>query len=182
MSSVKSRGRAVLYAVGMLTVIAGQADAHPYHASVAVVDVIKQKDASLCLEVALRVFPDDLEDCLRKNYGDELRLDSPGIDQKIQDYLGKTFRLCAPDGSLIVSSKKKKTTKPTISWVGKEVEVKTAWLYFEVKLSDVPFEIENRILFDFFEDQVNTVVTRRGKQRQTRQYSPRLSKKGKAKQ
>ncbi len=73
--------------------------------------------------------------------------------------------------------------KPTIAeklpdgfrWVGFESNLKEAWLYFELAgdLEPATWEIENRIFFEFNEEQVNQIRFSDGKQ--TRSYSLKIN-------
>ena len=117
---------------------------HPFHVSVAEIEFNKE---SGCLEVALRVWPEDLEKALGQISKKPVDLDkTPKIDELIFDYLKKNIRI-SQDG--------KKNCK--MVWVGKEVEVKQAWLYFEVKTGREPdgFQFSNTIFFELQDDQIN---------------------------
>ena len=63
--------------------------------------------------------------------------------------------------------------KAEIEWVGKEVTVKTAWLYLEIPLAEGPegSTFTNRLLFEVEPDQVNTMVFGRGKDRASLRFT-----------
>ena len=123
-----------------LAIIAG----HPFHVSVA---ELEYNPKSKCLEVALKVWPEDLEKALNRNSKEPIDLDkTPRIDDLILAYLKKHIRVSA-DG--------KNNCK--LNWIGKELEVKQAWLYFEVKTDVRPdnFTFSNTIFFELQDDQIN---------------------------
>ena len=120
--------------------------AHPFHVSIAEAEWSSKTKS---LEVALRVHPSDLEKALSRRAKKTIDLDkTPKIDVLIQDYLKEVFQ-----------ARVEKAAPEKIKWVGKEVKVKHAWLYFEIPLesglSNVQFT--NRIFFELLEDQVNTI-------------------------
>ncbi len=117
---------------------------HPFHVSVAEMEFNKETG---CLEVALKVWPEDLEKAL--NQGSKTRIDldkTKNIDQLITNYLKKNIRIESPDKK-----------KAELNWIGKELEIKQAWLYFEVKTVKEPvdFTYSNRIFFVLQDDQIN---------------------------
>ncbi|MEC9091333.1 MAG: DUF6702 family protein [Planctomycetota bacterium] len=117
---------------------------HPFHVSVA---EMEYNSKSQCLEVALRVWPEDLEKALTQQAKNKVDLDTTkNIDTLIFDYLNKKIKIQNPAG---------KTCK--LTWIGKELGIKQAWLYFEVKtgLSPADFSFSNRLFFELQEDQIN---------------------------
>ncbi|MCO6458355.1 MAG: hypothetical protein J5I93_23860 [Pirellulaceae bacterium] len=139
----------------ILAAAALPAQAHPFHVSLAEVEY----NAARCrLEVALRVHPGDLEQVLRRG-SQPLDLEhSTGIDDQILPYLRRTFQVRADGGP-----------QCPLRWVGKEVTLKDAWLYFEVLLPADARQLacSNRLLFDRQADQVNTMQVRAGQRRQS---------------
>ena len=142
---------------------------HPFHVSVAEVEY---NPKSKCLEFALRVWPEDLEKALNRVSKKPVDLDRTAkIDDLIFAYLKKNIR---------ISSDGKK--KCELRWVGKEVEVKQTWLYYEAKTGVEPadFHFSNTIFFELQDDQINifnlTLKNRRAslsfaKDKPTRQLS-----------
>lgn len=125
--------------------------AHPSHVTIAQAEY---NDETRSLEVALRIDPFDLEDVLSARAGERVSLDTTAdVDRLIAEYLAVAF-VVEPDGARPVA----------LEWVGKEVFVHTAWLYFEFPLPDGPegVFVTNRLLFELQDDQVNTVNYRRG--------------------
>lgn len=136
------------------------ARAHPFHASIAEAE---WKPGLKKLQIALWSHPTDLEKALRLRAKKRIDLDStPDVDQHIQGYLREVFRVGYRE------------QKPgAIEWVGKEVSVKAAWLYFEISLP-AGIEgalIENRLFFELLSDQVNTINFRDRKAKRKRSFS-----------
>ena len=108
-------------------------------------------------EWALSMSPSDLEWILGRRARKDVNLEkTEGVDQLIQDYLGEVVRAWAPDG-----------TELKLAWVGKEVEVKRVWLYFEFALpkgveGPERVKLSNRVLMRWERDQVNSVSLRAG--------------------
>lgn len=116
---------------------------HPFHVSVA---EMEYNPETQCLEVALRVWPEDLEQALQNESAEKVTLEDTGIDDKIAAYLGKNIRI-SPDGK----------NPCELNWIGKELEIKQAWLYFEVKTGVPPedFSFSNTLFFELHPDQIN---------------------------
>ncbi|MBW3596131.1 MAG: hypothetical protein KY475_02520 [Planctomycetes bacterium] len=141
-----------------LLLAAGVAEGHPFHVSLAEAEYDAERSR---LEVALRVHPSDLEEALRRQAGKRLVLENDGADPHIVAWLRRNLVVETPQG------------KADIEWVGKEVSVKHAWLYFEIPLSggleNVVFT--NRIFFDLLPDQVNTINFKDGGRRTTLHFT-----------
>jgi hypothetical protein len=122
------------------------AAAHPFHVSVAEAEF---NEESGHLEVALRVHPVDLEQALRCQESRPVDLDrSKGIDRMITKYVNSHFQVRDAAGN-----------KLPCNWVGKEISIKEAWLYFEFPL-DGPsgkLRVTQAFFFEHLEDQVNTI-------------------------
>lgn len=118
---------------------------HPFHVSVAEMEFNAE---TKCLEVALRVWPEDLEKALNRKSKQAIDLDKhPKIDQLIFAYVKEHIEISKPQSQ-----------KPCkMTWIGKEIELKHAWLYFEVEteVEPVDFVFSNRLFFELQDDQVN---------------------------
>ena len=146
--------RTVAAALLLVLAAANLATAHPNHVSLADTEWNAKTGR---LEVALKVHPNDLERALRRRFRRRVVLDkTPDIDQLIQKYLVQVFVVKGTDGK-----------QARLHWVGKEVSVKAAWLYFELPLAHGPngATFSNRILFELLPDQVNTINVRSGQRR-----------------
>ena len=130
--------------------------AHPNHVSLAEANWNAKTGQ---LEVALKLHPNDLERALRARFRRRVVLEKAAdIDRLIQKYLAEVFVVTEKDGKLA-----------TIKWVGKEISVKAAWLYFELPLATGPdgATFSNRMFFELLTDQVNTINVRAGTQRKS---------------
>lgn len=139
-----------LVAVAWTALLPICAVAHPYHASLAEVDYNPERQN---LEVALRVLPEELEAVLSERAGKAVNLDATeDVDALIVAYLNETFRLLTDQAP-----------SPPLQWLGKEVSHRAAWLYFEIAIDpQLRWSLENRVLFDYEPQQVNTVLLRLG--------------------
>jgi hypothetical protein len=116
------------------------------------------------LEVAIRIYnPGDLEEALSRRVGERVDLErTEDVDEAILAYLREAIGVERADGE-----------KPELAWVGKEVTVKTAWLYVEIPLPEGPegATFTNTLLFEVEPDQVNTMVFGRGKDRRSLRFN-----------
>ena len=121
---------------------------HPFHVSVAEMEFDAETKK---LEVALRVWPIDLEKVLRLKHQQAVDLDkTENVDELIVAYLLASFLVQKGDGDPI-----------QIEWVGKEIDAKHAWLYFEIPVDDpADLLITNRVCFEAVPDQENTILFR----------------------
>ena len=134
---------------------------HPYHVSHAEVN---WNNTSGNFEVALCVWPADLEKALKGDTGKSVDLDEvENLDQLLEVYIGKKFRITNANGQEDSNSKKPATT--SIRWVGHERDLKKAWLYFEISGDKTvrTWKIENRVFFELNEDQLNHVDFKYGR-------------------
>lgn len=146
----------------LLIAVPARGEAHPFHITLAEVEY---NERSGHLEIALRIYhPSDLETVLTRRAGRRVDLEkTENIDALIVDYLNEAF-VVAPDDS---------EKSAALRWVGKEVSLKTVWLYFEIPLPEGPehARITNRLLFEVEPDQVNTVNLRHGPKRTTLRFT-----------
>lgn len=131
------------------------APAHKFYVSLAEVDYNNETKS---LEVALRVFADDLELALTRREHQAVYLDrTQNIDKFIRAYLQDRFEVRGRDGK----------TKE-IKWVGMESKVDSTWLYFEIPVDGSldEMQLRNRIFLEQYAEQINTVICKiGGKQR-----------------
>lgn len=153
-------GPAVALAIALATP-AAVAAAHPFHVTIAEADY---NEDSGKLEVALRVYnPGDLEEALGRRSGERVDLErTENVDDLIVAYLEDALIVERPDGE-----------STDIEWVGKEVTVKTTWLYFEIPLPGGPegATFTNTLLFEVEPDQANTIVFDRGDERASLRFT-----------
>ena len=132
--------------------------AHPFHVSFA--EAEWNADTKM-LEVALKVNPNDLEDALRRRTKRRIHLETDAAEKVIVQYLRDSFTV-----------RRGKNKDIPLKWVGSEISVKDAWLYFEFPLQEGlnNITIQNSIL-SHVRDQKNTVSIRNRKQRATLVFS-----------
>lgn len=132
---------------------------HPWHTSLAQAEYDERTGS---LEVALRVDALDLEDALSRLAGKRIDLDrAADADLRIAAYLRGRFVVRDANGARV-----------KLSWVGKEVFVTNAWLYFEAPLPDGPsgIRITDRLFFETQQRQVNSIHCRHGQRQATLIY------------
>jgi hypothetical protein len=140
----------------LLLVLAHRADAHAFHVTVAEAEVNHKTGR---IEFALRVHPGDLELALGRIAKRRIRLEKePQVDSLIRNYLQRSIEL-----------KSGKSKPREILWIGKDVSIKWAWLYFEIPLKKGldKTTLTNTMFIEILKDQENTIVLRDGKRRQT---------------
>lgn len=130
------------------------ATAHPIHTSYAEVDF---RPALGKLEIALRLFTDDMEAVLSKRTGRKVTLASastPEIEALLQDYLRETF-VVKPPG---------RGAAWLLKVVGRELKEKGQylWVFLECPWSgdSEGVRVEHRVLRDLFPDQLNSILVR----------------------
>lgn len=153
-------GRACLVALVLALVLmpGGTASAHKFYASLAQVE--RTPDGRL--EVALRLFPDDLEEALRRSTGKRVVVeDSKAFAAALLPWLNRHFAL------------ESGMQRTTFTYVGAEVTVQIAWVYVEAPwpVALDASAMRNDILVDLFPDQVNTVNFVEGGRRSSQVFS-----------
>ena len=125
-----------------------EAPLHPFYVSVT---EINHNAADKNLEISCKIFTDDFETTLSKNYKTKVDLvnikDQAQTDKQVADYIRKHLSL-------------KLDGKPaTIEFVGFERESEAVWSYFQVSNITPPKKIEvmNNLLYDGFDKQINVM-------------------------
>ncbi len=126
------------------------ARAHPIRTSFAEADY---RPESKKLEVALRVFPDDLETALSAHAGRPIslaRTAPPAFDLALLAYLRATFLLRAADDSV-----------PVLHLVGRELKDNDQhlWIFFECQIPGglAGARLSHRVLREAFPEQLNAL-------------------------
>lgn len=123
--------------------------AHRYHTTLARID---HNEKEKILEISVQVFTHDLVPALEQKARKRIDLEkTPEVDKMIQDYFAENF---------VLKNKSGETRK--LNWVGKELEVDSVWLYFEVPWHE-DFQganLQNTLFFEAFPEQTNLVVAR----------------------
>lgn len=124
---------------------------HPYHVSKTEM-AFNPKSGNF--EVALCVWPADLEKALTAKSGKTVDLDkAEDLDALLKDYVESKFSVRKNTHG------KKGDTQASIRWVGHEKNNKEAWLYFEVAgdKDQADWTVKNEIFFELNEDQLNQI-------------------------
>ena len=121
---------------------------HPFYISLT---DIRYNDASNTIEVAQKIFWDDLERGLGEVFDSKVDFLNPNSPEKLKEMVEKYVIL---HNEIIVNGKKIK-----LNYLGYEVEEDAAWIYMEGINVDFPKTviIRNTILIDQFDDQQNIV-------------------------
>lgn len=126
--------------------MAGKPAPHPFHVSVI---EINHNAADKTLEISCKIFTDDFEKILAKNYKTKVDLINPS-DKAPMDSLVKKYIL----SHLVISANGKPVS---LHYLGFENDQEAAYGYIEVE--DIPvlnkINISTNIMYDQFEDQVN---------------------------
>ncbi|MCA9173864.1 MAG: hypothetical protein KDB14_05190 [Planctomycetales bacterium] len=137
-----------------------EAVAHPRHEALAEAEWNR---ATGKLEVSLRLRPEDLEQALtRMLRSGHVNLDSTAdVDRHLLMYLKPRFVI------------RKGDERMDLTWVGKEVDLRHVWIYFEVDLPHDPTacQVSFTMLMDLLPDQVNTLNLRDGEKRWSHRFS-----------
>ena len=146
-------------AATLVLAICGTASAHPFAVTLTEVEVNAKERR---LEVAMRVYPEQLERGLSRAAGKNVSIESDDdIDKRIAEYLARHFAVLPPASEERQEEKpSKEPDVPKMKWVGKEVTPKGVWLYFEIP-HEGPLagsRIRDTMLLEINPEQVNTVI------------------------
>ncbi len=166
--------------------------AHPFHASFAEVEWNAKTGK---LEVALQFDPDDLEKAVRLHCGERINIDDERSAPLIAAYVREHFSIgprrisndakvkhsvgnpAAHDAAASDSKKRdvagsSNRRSDRFEMIGKEIDAKFAWVYFEIVAKDGPegLEIENALLANASHPS-NTVLVRSGKRTTTMTFT-----------
>lgn len=124
---------------------------HTYHSSILELRLNPQKQQ---VEIALKVFTDDLENALSKGRPQHLSLQDPRVVPLADAYLREHLELALP----YTSSRQPRLSLP-IQFLGMQPEKDAYWLYAKAPLPRAATAIwlRNAVLLDFFSDQMNIV-------------------------
>jgi len=133
---------------------------HPFHVTRAEIEYNGERNT---FEVALCVWPEDLEKAISKMEDRDVSIDvetEADRDSMFKKYVAAKFQFSGRP-----ESKRIAATPKGIRWVGSEIKVKQGWLYFEVPAdaSMNDWTIENRMFFELNDDQLNQIQIQNGK-------------------
>ncbi|TDG37206.1 hypothetical protein EZJ43_03545 [Pedobacter changchengzhani] len=119
---------------------------HPLHVSTTEVN-FNAKDKTL--EVTCKIFTDDFEDILSKNYKQKTDLSKPAL-KSTMDNLVKKYLL----SHLKITVDQKNAT---LNYIGFEIDHEVTNIYMEIEnIKTVKkVDVDNRILYDLFDDQIS---------------------------
>lgn len=134
-------------------VVASAAALHPYHVAIGEAELNEAGDR---LEVALMVFPEDLERALSLASGAEVDLETTeNVDELIAEYtamnwLWREAGADEPEGGWPGAD---------LVWVGKELKPRECWLYFTVGVPGdlAELELSLTVLFEVEPTQENSL-------------------------
>jgi hypothetical protein len=121
---------------------------HPFFLSVT---DIKYNDKNKSLEIACKMFTNDLEDALKRTAKKSVDLihpkDKKETEKIIFDYINKRL-------SINLNGKSR-----TLKCIGFEKEEDVIWTYMEIEKCEKPKQlvIQNSLLYDFLKEQINLV-------------------------
>ncbi len=122
---------------------------HKFHTSLTRLEHDSKKGL---IEITMRVFLHDLVPVLERLNGRRLDMDKPAVvDPLIVSYVSRNFEISD-----------KKGTVQKLVWVGKDVDVDNAFLFFEIASQEGPvgFSVKNSLFFESFPEQTNLLVSR----------------------
>ena len=121
---------------------------HHFHVSITQIDHNAQAGT---LEIAVKIFVDDLESSIAALGGGKLQLGEAGQAANADSIL---FAYLENRLQVTVNEKPRKMT-----WVGNEIEADAVWCFLEIgQIKNISsIEITNRVLMERFEDQANVV-------------------------
>ncbi|TXH20437.1 MAG: hypothetical protein E6Q95_05740 [Chitinophagaceae bacterium] len=122
---------------------------HPYHVSATEIE-FNPKNSTL--EISIKIFIDDFENVLKKNYRQKIDLHKAelrsNMDQLIADYVNK---------HLFVISKNKKYNTQLFGWETNQEAIIIYASAIAPVFDKTNIEVVNTVLFDLFDDQMNIV-------------------------
>ncbi|RLD57442.1 MAG: hypothetical protein DRJ01_13855 [Bacteroidetes bacterium] len=124
---------------------------HPLHFSVTNIDYNKKNKS---FDISLKIFTNDLENAINKNYEKKINLKEDKNDETntlINEYVKSNF-------SIIVDGKKMNKKEFVFKYV--KSNENSTWIYYEYKkIKKIKtVSIKNSILMDIFNDQTNLII------------------------
>jgi len=139
----------------VLGAVLAVATAHPFKASVC---EIKYNQRNHHLEISLKLFTDDLEECIEAETGTMLFLDTPreisDAGALIDNYVQERMRIRSAGGEVELE----------LEYLGKEHDLGVTWCYFESEAIEFPRQlyIFNSIMSEMYPTQSNIVHIQAG--------------------
>lgn len=133
------------------------AGAHPFHESQAEIDY---RAECSCLEISLRLKPEELEAALQRARAPRLPLEDARMLPALKGYVLQNFVVNDGAGKSI-----------ELQWIGLQVDALGAWVYLQSPAVRLPLQLRNEILLEQEAEQVNRVMFRVGEQRQSLRFA-----------
>jgi hypothetical protein len=124
---------------------------HTYHSSILELRINPQQQQ---VEIALKIFTDDLENALSRGRPQHLTLQDPRVVPLADAYLRSHLELALP-----YTSSRQPRLPLTLQFLGMQPEKDAYWLYAKAKLPRAATAVwlRNTVLLDVFSDQMNIV-------------------------
>lgn len=124
---------------------------HKFYVSVSQINYIQDKQS---VQIISRIFIDDMEHVLRERYDESITLAGDNEPKEVNTYIDNYF-----NERFVI---KINGESQPIVFIGKEYDGDIMRCYLEVEhVNNIQtFEVSNKVLFDFFEDQQNIVKTK----------------------
>ena len=135
---------------------------HPFYLTVT---DMKYNDKNKSLEIACKMFTNDLEGALKKTTGKKVDILNPQDKKEVEkilfDYITKRL-------SINLNGKLK-----TLRFIGYEKEEDVIWTYMEIEKCEKPkqLHITTSLLYDFIKDQINLASIEVGGSKQSSKVS-----------
>ena len=128
---------------------------HTYHSSILELRLNPQKQQ---VELALKVFTDDLESALSQGRPQRLSLQDPRAQALAEAYLREHLALALP------AAGRQPQAPLALQFVGMQPEKDAYWLYAKARLprTTTTLWLRNTVLLDLFSDQMNIVNAESG--------------------
>ena len=128
---------------------------HTYHSSILDLRLNPQKQQ---VELALKVFTDDLENALSQGRPQRLSLQDPRAQALAEAYLREHLALALP------AAGRQPQAPLVLQFVGMQAEKDAYWLYAKARLprATTALWLRNTVMLDLFSDQMNIVNAESG--------------------
>lgn len=112
---------------------------------------IEYSEKSKSLQIIMRVFTDDLQNGLDKQFAVKTELDTDKELQNSDEYISKYV-----EGKFLIKVNGKQTSS---NYIGKKYDADETKIYIEIEnISEIEsIEVQNKVLMELFEDQLNII-------------------------
>lgn len=121
---------------------------HPFYLSVT---EMKYNEKNKSMEIACKMFTNDLEGALKKTTGKKVDIINPKEKKEVEKIL---FEYITKRLSINLNGK-----STTLKYIGYEKEEDVIWTYMEIEKCEKPkqLNINTSLLYDYIKDQINLV-------------------------